>query len=453
MNGRRFAAGANAGRANARIVQALTHKRLRVPLSDIADNDLRQCVVLGVTKCGRFLVAYQQFEYLSADFASATWYMFSMWRINGHERATRALWVPLFGTSQRAPFVDVASMQITVTIAADQSFVAVHGQPPNPPGSASTKRCHVTVVPTPFAVFDRARFVSERSLRVSVLHLSYLVAPPYPGVVPQASLCRANDSGATLLLHCGAVVRQVTFCIRIAPTGCDEPIHSDELVGGASELRCFESAPPVDAADCFNYPQPPSELLRDFECDGFAATSGEDVEMWLNQSIGAGADSVTNRQSAMHAYVRLEDASLAFNIESALMSMRQRLPRLTEWSLADYDARTLLVEDGELLVMCCALFRPRRRVGSRECVLVALLGADEERCRVVQLLELANRDEPMPPFALNHKALRLSVEWRAKLTVPRNPFCAMSSMCNASVFRGTSLSHVSAAAVPLAVTI
>lgn len=446
-----MSAGRWAARGNAHIIQSLAKKRVRVPLGDIADEELRQCVVLGVTKCGRFLLAYQQFEYV--NYTSATWFLFSMWRINGRERATRVLSAPLFNSSMRSPFFDVSSMQITITVAADQSFVVVHGQPPNPPGSANAKRCHVTIVPTPFAVFDRARAVSERSLRVSVLHLSYLVAPPFPGVVPLASIWRADETGGTLLLHCGAVIRQVAFRICTASASYDPTVLAQPEARSPALLH----AQPVDDACCetdeFDYPLAPSELLREYAGTGFGKIGGEEVEQWLLESADDAVDRLGSKPCLVHKYVRLEQACLAFNVESALTSLRQRLPRLSEWTLTDYDARTLIVEDGELLVLCCAVYCPRRRLGGRECLLVAVLGVDDERCRVVQLLELANLDSPLIQFALNRKALNLSIELRAKFAVRRNTFTCVTSVCNASVFRGSSLTAVTSSGVPLAITI
>jgi hypothetical protein len=450
VRGSKMSGGRWAPRANAHIIQSLAKQRVRVPLGEIADEELRQCVVLGVTKCGRFLLAYQQFEYLT--FISATWYSFSMWRINGRERATRVLSAPLFNSSMRSPFVDVSSMQITITVAADQSFVVVHGQPPNPPGSANAKRCHVTIVPTPFAVFVRARAVSERSLRVSVLHINYLVAPPFPGVVPLASIWRADESGGTLLLHCGAVIRQVKFLICTAPAS-DEPTVRAQPDVQPSALH--QQSQPVDDACCetdeFDYPLAPSELLREYAGTGFAR--GEHVELWLHESADDAVDRPGSTPCLVHKYVQLEHTSLAFNVESALTSLRQRLPRLSEWTLTDYDARALIVEDDELLVLCCAVYCPRRRLGGRECLLVAVLGVDDVRCRVVQLLELANLDSPLVQFALNRMALKLSIELRAKFAVRRNAFACVTSVCNASVFRGSSLSAITSSGVPLAITI
>lgn len=444
-----------------------------VKLSDIGDEELCTSVVLMLSKCGRFLFAYRQFAAADAEsLRPASWFAFLVWRLNGAgEKATRIASVPLFGTSAQQPLVDVDMLQITLIMSADQSLALIFGQPSNPTGSVASKLCHVTAVSTPFCHVDRAQMVAFDDVCLTVLHLHYLVAPPYPSVVPRASFFEREPSRITLLLHCGSMVRQVGLRV----TNSEMPSGSSSSAPGPSQAAAttttgatpstqllsdasaHETPSASDSFDVFKYPRGPEELLRDFSCAGFdEQLDDESVELWLSCAYEHVIDARASRRIGMasmtRSVVRLERCNAAFDIERSLTAMRKRLPRLSDWMLIDYDARALVVTQADtLLLLCCALFRPRRLVGTRQCAMTALLSVSNRQCQLVQLLELANLDRPLAAFALNRKALGLSLEWRAKLAVPCSSWTTAQWACNAAVFRGESLTSLTAAGLPFSI--
>jgi hypothetical protein len=470
-------------------VSSLRRALPRVPhqsfsLQDIGDDELRASVLLCVSKCGRFLFAYRC-SFVTDGVQPGQCYALSVWQLNGRERATRICAVPLFGSSIEAPLFESAMLQITLVLTADQCVACVYGQPPNPAHSVTSKLCHLSLIPLPFCALTRERALSPDDVCLGTVNLRFFVAPPYPGIVPGASAWSSDATAMrfTVLLHCGACVRQVTFRVVVSPLGASQstgstsydipPTATVPATGATPSTQLVSDEPSVSSSsssssnnsttvatgddDVFKYPRAPEELLRDFSCAGFDSSLDDAME-WLSWSIDNVVDARVSRRLGMASVrrvsIRLERTTLVFDVERALTSLRKRLPRLGTWMLADYDARLLVVDvrSDTLLVLCSALFRPRRQVGTRQCVLTVVLSVNDRHCQFLQLLELANVDRPMQRFALNHNALSLSIECRGKLLLPTNPMAQVQSACNAAVFRGQSLTSISAHRLPFSIT-